>query len=113
MVFLSGRFENLVASQLLKFCHYTEDTQGHRMELRYLRDTDGREVDFVVVKDKRPMFAVEVKTGDVGISPSLRYFKERTGIPRWYQVHARTKDVQVEGVRILPLAALCKAEGLP
>lgn len=108
-----ARFENLVASQLLKFCHYTEDTQGHRMELRFLRDTDAREVDFVVLKDKRPMFAVEAKTGDRSVSPSLRYFKERTGIPRWYQVHARTKDVLVEGVRILPLAALCKEEGLP
>jgi hypothetical protein len=77
-----------VACQLLKFCHYTEDTQGHRTELRFLRDTDGREVDFVVLKDKRPTFAVEVKTGDRGLSPSLRYFKERTGIPQWARARA-------------------------
>jgi hypothetical protein len=30
------RFENLVASQLLKYCHWIEDTQGHAMELRFL-----------------------------------------------------------------------------
>ena len=32
------------------------------MELRYLRDTDKREVDFVVLKDSKPVFAVELKT---------------------------------------------------
>ncbi len=30
------RFENLVACQLLKYCHFLEDTEGHRMELRFL-----------------------------------------------------------------------------
>jgi hypothetical protein len=31
------------------------------MELRFLRDTDKREIDFVVIKDKKPLFAVECK----------------------------------------------------
>ena len=53
------RFDNMVACQLLKYCHWVEDTQGHAMELRYLRDTDKREVDFVIVKDRKPAFAVE------------------------------------------------------
>jgi uncharacterized protein len=34
------------------------------MELRYLRDTDKREVDFVVLRDRRPLFAVECKSGE-------------------------------------------------
>lgn len=38
--------------------------QGHRIELRFLRDIDGREVDFFVLKDKKPLFAVECKTGE-------------------------------------------------
>ena len=42
------RFENFVASHLLKWCHFMEDTQGFKMELRYLRDVEGREIDFVV-----------------------------------------------------------------
>ena len=75
------RFENLVASQLLKYCHWIEDTQGHAMDLRFLRDTDGREADFVVLKDGKPQFAVECKTGDRAESPALRYFAERTPIP--------------------------------
>lgn len=107
------RLENLVASQLLKLCHYLEDTEGHRMELRFLRDTDGREVDFVVLKGRKPMFAVEVKTGERGVSPAVRYFKDRVSIPRWYQVHLGTNDVLVDGVRVLPLASLCREVGIP
>ncbi len=108
-----ARFENMVASHLLKLCHFREDTDGHRMELRFLRDTDAREVDFVVLEDRKPRFAVEVKTGERSVSPALRYFKQRTDIPHWYQVHLGTKDVVVDGVRILPFAALCREVGIP
>lgn len=107
------RFENLVASHLLKLCHALEDQEGHRMELRFLRDTDGREVDFVVLRDKKPWFAVEVKTGEQGVSKAIRYFAERTTIPRWFQVHRGTKDVLADGVRVLPFAALCQELSVP
>jgi predicted AAA+ superfamily ATPase len=46
------RFENLVACALLKWVNFQEDTQGEEIELRYFRDVDGREVDFVVTKDQ-------------------------------------------------------------
>jgi uncharacterized protein len=108
-----ARFENFVASQLLKYCHFIEDTEGWRMELRFLRDTDGREVDFVVLRDRKPMMAIEAKSGDREPSAAIRYFRQRTSIPRWYQVHDGTKDVLVDGVRLLPLAALCDELDLP
>ena len=53
----------MVAGHLLKYCHYVEDTDGYEMELRFIRDTDRREVDFVVLRDGQPEFAVECKTG--------------------------------------------------
>lgn len=97
------RFENLVASHLLKYCHFIEDTQGYTMELRYLRDTDQREIDFIVLKDKKPIFAVECKTGDKQLSPHIKYFKERTKIPIFFQVHRGTADYgQPENGRVLP-----------
>jgi hypothetical protein len=108
-----ARFENLVASHLLKLCHFIEDTEGHRMELRFLRDTDGREVDFVVLRDRKPQFAIEVKTGEKEISRAVCYFKARTAIGKWYQVHLGTKDAVVEGVRILPFAKLCAELAIP
>lgn len=52
-----------------------------RVIRRDLRDTDGREVDFVVIKEKKPIFAVECKSGEKSISPAIRYYGERTDIP--------------------------------
>ncbi|MFN0061577.1 MAG: ATP-binding protein [Myxococcaceae bacterium] len=104
-----AQFENLVASHLLKYCHFLEDTQGHRMELRYLRDRNGREIDFVVLKEKKPVFAVECKTSDSAVSPHVFYFAERTPIPKFYQVHLGTTDVEKDGgrIRVLPFRHLC------
>ena len=42
------------------------------MELRFIRDTDKREVDFVVLRDGYAEFAVECKTGERGTSPACQ-----------------------------------------
>ena len=83
------------------------------MELRYLRDTDGREVDFVVLQDRRPLFAVECKSGEKAVSPAIRYFAERTPIPSFYQAHLGTKHVSTGKVTILPFTKLCQELALP
>ena len=110
-----ARFENMVAGHLLKYCHLVEDTEGYSMELRYLRDTDGREIDFVVLRDGRPEFAVECKSGERRASPACRYFRGRTGIPRFYQVHLGTGDFGSadSDTRVLPFAAFCAELALP
>ncbi len=102
-----ARYENMVASHLLKYCHFMEDTLGHKMELRYLKDVDSREVDFVVVKDKKPQFAVECKTGEKTLSKHIQYFKSRTNIPRFYQVHLGQEEYQEPGIHVLPFEAFC------
>ncbi len=107
------KFENFIASQLLKYCHFLEDTEGFRMELRFLRDIDKREIDFVVLREGRPMFAVECKSGEKNVNPALFYFMERTPIPKYFQVHEGRKDYEINGVRVLPVQALCKELGLP
>ncbi len=109
-----ARFENMVAGHLLKYCHLVEDTQGHEMELRFIRDVDKREVDFVVLKDGVPEFAVECKTGERKASPHCTYFRERTNIPRFYQVHLGKKDYgnAESGTRVLPFATFCGELGL-
>ena len=107
------RFENMVASQLLKYCHWMEDTLGHVMELRYLRDTDKREIDFVVLKEKKPLFAVECKSGERAISPAIRYFSERTPIPRFYQTHLGAQHYESGKVTVIPFIKLCAELDLP
>jgi len=102
----------MVASHLLKYCHFTEDTEGWTMELRYIRDTDGREVDFVVLRDSRPLFAVECKLGQRNLEKSITYFAARTGVPRFYQVHQGDADYEKGPARVLPFHTFCREAGL-
>jgi len=107
------RFENLVAGHLLKYCHFLEDTKGYFMQLHYLRDTDGREIDFVVTQNKKPLFAVESKTGERKMSPHIAYFRERTQIPAFYQVHLGVQDYgSHQSGRVLPFAKFCTEVGI-
>ena len=110
-----ARFENMVAGHLLKYCHLVEDTEGYAMELRFLRDTDGREIDFVVLRDGRPVFAVECKSGERGAAPACGYVRARSDIPRFYQVHLGTADFgdATSDTRVLPFATLCSELALP
>ncbi len=85
------RFENLVASSLLKRIHFLQDSQGYRYELNYLRDKEGREVDFVIVKDGIVDELIEVKYADETISKSLVYYAERLQPRRAVQLVLKLK----------------------
>jgi len=106
----SARFENLVASNLLKYCHLAEDNEGDRMELMFVRDSMQRELDFVVVRNHKPEFAVECKTGEHGLSRNIPYFAQRTTIPHFYQVHMGSTDCEYAAcrARILPFTAIAQ-----
>lgn len=109
-----AQIENFVASHLLKYCHFIEDTQGYKMELKYLKDTDGREIDFIILKNRKPVFAVECKSGDRSVSSNIYYFKQRTNIPYFYQVHFGEKHFSPEsGIEVLPFIKFCKEIGIP
>jgi len=84
-------FENLVASHLLKRLHFLEDRDGFRYELRYIRDKEGREVDFVVIKEGMIQELIEVKLSDDKVSPHLAYYLEKLNPPRATQIVARLR----------------------
>lgn len=110
---LGARFENMVAGHLLKFCHFHEDANGEKMELRYIRDTDKREVDFVVIQNRKPLFAVECKLKSGNLSPHLKYFKERVKIPRYFQVFLEGKDEYLsDGIEVCSFESFCKKQKL-
>jgi predicted AAA+ superfamily ATPase len=106
-----SRFENLVASHLLKWVHYHQDVFGKDLDLRYFRDTDGREVDFVVVEGKRPVLLVECKWADTDVDRGLRYLKTRFPDAKAWQLSAvGTKDYQTpEGIRVAPALSLLRS----
>ena len=95
------RFENLIASHILKWVHFQQDTQGREVELRFFRDTDGREVDFIVTENGRPITAVECKWSDAKVDTSLKYWKARFPDCETWQLSATgTRDfVTPEGIR--------------
>lgn len=104
------RFENVVALHLLKLSHFLEDHEGHPVELHYLRDRVGREVDFLVTRGRRPWFAVEAKVAETDPDPALRYFRERLAIPWCYQVSLEgSRDFVEDGVRVLPASRFLAA----
>jgi predicted AAA+ superfamily ATPase len=98
------RFENLVAGHLLKWVHFEQDAAGRNLDLRYFRDVDGREVDFVVTDGTKPVRLVEVKWGDEEIARGLRYLKARFPEAEAVQISAvGEKDfVSPEGIRVRP-----------
>jgi predicted AAA+ superfamily ATPase len=97
------RFENLIGSHLLKWVHFYEDTEGRDLELRYLRDIEQREVDFVVIENRLPILMIECKFADTQISPSLKYFKSKfPNVPAFQLTHNSKKDFKsAEGIRVV------------
>jgi hypothetical protein len=102
------RFENLVACHLLKWVHQQQDTEGRDLELRYFRDTDGREVDFVVTERLQPILLVECKHADADPDRGIRYLHGKFPAAEAWQISAKGKKdyVTTEGVRVAPALAL-------
>ena len=73
----AARLENLVALALYKWCDFVRDTQGRDARLSYYRDSNKREVDFVITEGRSILACIEVKSGDDAPSPNLRYLAER------------------------------------
>jgi predicted AAA+ superfamily ATPase len=103
-----ARFENMIASHLLKWVHFEQDAQGRDLELRYFRDSDGREVDFVVVDGRQPILFVECKWAESDVDKSLRYLKARFPSAEAWQLSATGKKdyVTPEGIRVSPALKL-------
>lgn len=68
-----ARFENLVALHLLKSCHFWTDTAQGDFALHFVRTRDGREIDFLITKDKQPWMIVEAKSSRQDPSPALTW----------------------------------------
>ena len=92
-----ARFENLVAASLLKRLHFLEDRDGYRYELRYIRDKEGREVDFAVIKEGRLIELIEAKHSDENISKHLLYYAKRLKPEKVTQIVAKLRRPYYKG----------------
>ncbi len=101
-----ARFENLIGFHLLKDCHFIEDRLGQTAELRFFRDIEGREVDFVTMADGKPLRFIECKLSERKIHAPLLYLKRKFSYAEAIQVIAKP-DVDftsAEGVRVCSAA---------
>ena len=101
------RFENLVACHLWKWCQYLQDAEGRDLELRYFRDVDRREVDFVILDAGKPVRFIECKTSERPMNRALRYLKVRFPEIEAVQIELKgtTDTVTRDGIRVMPAPA--------
>jgi hypothetical protein len=71
------RFENAVATMLLKHSHFRQDARGKSAGLHYIRTKDGAEVDFALSEDNRLTHLIECKLADASLHRALAGFAAR------------------------------------
>ena len=94
------RFENMIACHLLKWVNFLEDTEGRNLELRYFRDVDLKEVDFVVLENKKPILFVECKLSDDEVTRGLKYLNAKFPNVQAYQISLRGKKSFITATNI-------------
>ena len=108
-----NQFENFIGSHLLKWCHWIEDTEGIDMELRYFRDKEQREVDFVILQQNKPILFCEVKASERTFSPHLFYLKQKFPNVRAVQVTLDPIDPVLSPTGLELISALDFLQELP
>jgi predicted AAA+ superfamily ATPase len=79
------RFENFLAVSLLRMADRFTETGLGNFEIGYVRDKEKREVDFILIKDNKPLALFEAKTADSEIGRAGKYFGNKLKIP-FYQI---------------------------
>ncbi len=109
------RFENIIASHLLKAIHFWMDSGIDTFELFYLRDKEKREVDFLVVRNRKPWMLVESKSKKGSPSSHLYHFSkilrpelviqivEQQGVHEWFDITGEARGHLVSADSFLGL----------
>lgn len=70
------KLENAVACAFQKELHFQEDCLGTDGKLYYVKNKEGKEIDFCISQDDVPSLLVEVKWNDSTLSPNFQKFKK-------------------------------------
>jgi len=102
------RFENLVASHLLKACDFWTDSGHGPWNLTYLRNKEKAEVDFLITIKDRPILSMECKLTDVAFDPSVLCFAKHIGLKHHVQLVALPniwRRQTIEGIEVIIASA--------
>jgi uncharacterized protein len=82
-----AKFENFIASHLIKSIDLWNETGKGKYHLYYIRTKDQQEVDFLLTKNNQPWILVEAKlSNNVPISKNLINFKQKLNVAYAFQV---------------------------
>jgi len=81
-----ARFENMVASHLLKSCHYWTDSGEGDYDLFYIKNKEKYEIDFLITKDGSPWMPIECKLSDTNLSPNFVKFASFLKVDKYFQL---------------------------
>ena len=70
------KLENTVACAIQKEIHFREDCFGETKKVYYLKNKDGKEIDFCTTANDSPSLMVEVKWKDGTLSSNFEIFKK-------------------------------------
>jgi predicted AAA+ superfamily ATPase len=103
-----SRFENLIASHLLKYCDYLHDVGCGDFGLRYIRNKEKKEIDFLLIKNRKPWIPVEVKLNDDEPSSNWSAFMAYLKCTKAIQVTRKSgvfKIIKQDGYELLIVSA--------
>jgi predicted AAA+ superfamily ATPase len=89
-----AKFENLVACAFKKEIDYQKDCQGNNYKLNFLRTKDGKEVDFLICQNDKPITMIEAKYSDNKTHKHFDYFAKQ--LPNTAKIQLVAKDLKRE-----------------
>ena len=95
------KFENFIATCLLKHTFGKIDYQAENYTLKYLHTKDRQEVDFALVRDDTIEKMIEVKLSNHSINPGLRYFYEKYNLPAIQVIKELKREKVDKGIEIV------------
>ena len=95
------KFENFTALSLLKHVYGKNDYTGDKYELKYFRTKDGKEVDFVVVKNNKIQKIIEAKKSDKQLSKNLKFFVDKYKLKGTQVVKELKRERSVNNIEIV------------
>lgn len=88
------RFENLLAVSLIKMAARFTETGLGTYEIMHIRNKEKLEIDFVLVKNNKPVALFEAKESDCNISKSGIYFSKQLVLP-YFQIVRNCRKVEI------------------
>ena len=88
------RFENLLAVSLIKMAVRLTEIGLGSFEIMHIRNKEKQEVDFVLVKNGKPVALFEAKESDSDISKAGIYFGKHLSVP-YFQIVRRCQKAEV------------------